>query len=92
MSKNIMVGKWGEQLAANYLMLQGFVMLDKNWRGTQGEIDLVMKNEHQGIIFIEVKTRTGKNFGFPESAVTTKKRRNLIKNKRRLAYRCSINF
>ena len=73
-----LIGKWGENLAEAYLKERGYVVVDKNWRTTQGEIDLVVKHGPNQFVFVEVKTRTGKGFGYPEEAVTRKKRKTLI--------------
>lgn len=71
------LGSIGEQLAAEYLEKNGFVILDRNYRsGRFGEIDIVaIENEY--LCFIEVKTRTSTFFGTPAEAVDYKKREKL---------------
>lgn len=59
---------------------RGYVVLDRNWRCRDGEIDLVLHKSHH-IVFCEVKTRTTTAFGHPAEAVTAAKQRRL----RRLA-------
>ncbi len=58
------IGNKGEKVAANYLLAQGYKLLEANYfndKGYQwGEIDLIVKNKQGDIIFVEVKTR--KNF------------------------------
>jgi len=49
-------GKWGEDQACNFLLRQGFIILDRNYFSTQGEIDIVAKKK-EDYYFIEVKTR-----------------------------------
>jgi putative endonuclease len=59
---------------------QGFLVLDRNWRCRDGEIDLVCRRSHL-LVFCEVKTRSSPAFGSPAEAVTPVKQRRL----RRLA-------
>lgn len=66
------LGKWGESLAAQHLEAKGFEVLERNWRTAQGEIDLVVK-AGQELVFVEVKTRRGKNMGYPEEGLTRRK-------------------
>lgn len=70
-------GRWGEQTAAAYLKARGYSILDRNVRTPHGEIDLVVQKGDL-LVFIEVKTRTSTEFGFPEEAINPKKREHLI--------------
>jgi len=78
-----MVGQIGEKLAAEYLIKNGYSILDRNWNLHHGcELDLVaIKNYH--LHFIEVKTRSEKPVKFntedihPEIAIDNKKIRNI---------------
>ena len=71
-------GKKGEQLAVQYLQQQGFEIVTINWRFSHYEIDIfALKNEV--LHFIEVKTRTGNRFGYPEESVSEKKLESLMK-------------
>jgi putative endonuclease len=72
------VGKWGESIAETYLIKQGYVLVEKNWRTSTGEIDLIVQGNEGDIVFVEVKTRRGDRYGFPEEAVNRKKRQTLI--------------
>ncbi|RFA08719.1 hypothetical protein B7R54_05360 [Subtercola boreus] len=66
------VGRRGEDLAADYLLEQGYSILERNWRCRQGEIDVVA--EHEGVtVFVEVKTRSGLRYGHPFEAITIAK-------------------
>lgn len=69
-------GAWGEEVAGRHLEAQGFVIRARNWHAPEGEIDLVAE-EGDTIVFVEVKTRTGSDFGTPEDAITPTKRRRL---------------
>jgi putative endonuclease len=74
------VGAYGERVALAYLVRQGMVPLDRNWRGPSGEIDIVLR-EGEVIVFCEVKTRRSTRFGVPAEALVPAKVRRL----RRLA-------
>lgn len=63
------VGRYGERLAAARLAERGWTVLDTNWRGTRGELDLVAM-DGDVLVAVEVKTRTGPGFGHPAEAVT----------------------
>lgn len=70
-------GSYGEQIAAEYLQKNGFVILARNFRsGRYGEIDIVAE-EKEYICFVEVKTRSGNLFGTPAEAVGHAKRQKL---------------
>jgi putative endonuclease len=82
------LGRWGEALAADYLVDQGYTIVARNERTPYGEIDLVANKlsgptaeSHESqevLVFVEVKTRTSQYFGYPEEAVTPRKQMNLI--------------
>ena len=66
------VGKAGEELAAQTLARQGYTIVDRNWRGKNGEIDIVAI-ESDVLAFIEVKTRSSHRYGPPAAAVSLEK-------------------
>lgn len=70
------LGRAGESMAANYLKQQGIAVLDRNWRCPQGELDIVASDGDQ-VIFCEVKTRSGVDYGSPGEAVSSTKVRRL---------------
>jgi putative endonuclease len=74
------LGREGEQAAADYLTERGFRILDRNWRCADGEIDIVAVERHS-LVVCEVKTRSGTRYGTPLEAVGRTKRNRL----RRLA-------
>jgi len=65
-------GAAGEQLAAEFLLKAGYQILERNWKFGRKEIDIICLYKHI-LIFIEVKTRSSVDFGFPEQAVNQKK-------------------
>lgn len=56
---------------------QGYCILERNFRCSYGEIDLVAEDAHD-LIFVEVKTRRGNAYGLPEEAVTARKQQKLV--------------
>ena len=74
------LGRQGEQFAAEYLMNAGFLILDRNYRCADGEIDIVAA-DRRDLVACEVKTRSDVGYGTPVEAVTSRKLRRL----RRLA-------
>jgi putative endonuclease len=62
------VGKYGERVAADFLRDAGFTVLERNWRCSDGEIDLIAA-DGDVLVFCEVKTRSGLAFGHPAEAV-----------------------
>lgn len=71
MSDKIKTGHKGEQLAAEFLMRQGFTVVRRNFRFKRAEIDLIVQRDNW-IIFVEVKTRSSDTYGEPEEFVDRK--------------------
>jgi len=76
------LGAAGEQAAAAWYEARGYVVLARNWRCRDGELDLVLALGRT-VVFCEVKTRTSVAFGAPIEAVGPAKQARL----RRLAAR-----
>jgi putative endonuclease len=66
------VGAYGERVAVRLLTEAGIDVVDRNWRGESGEIDIVAM-DGDDIVVVEVKTRSGTGFGHPAEAVTRAK-------------------
>ncbi|MGZ4445275.1 MAG: YraN family protein [Nocardioides sp.] len=79
------LGAYGEDVAARRLVADGLVLLDRNWRCDEGEIDLVLR-DGPVLVVCEVKTRRGTACGTPHEAVTPAK----VDRMRRLAERWSL--
>lgn len=63
------VGRTGEDLAAKYLQSEEYQVISRNFRARQyGEVDIIAQKGDL-LIFVEVKTRIGNQFGRPEEAV-----------------------
>ncbi|MCJ7740020.1 YraN family protein [Candidatus Microgenomates bacterium] len=75
---NLVLGKYGEEAASKYLKSQGYKILERNFRKSYSEIDLVAL-DGKTLVIIEVKTRIGDKYGLPEEAITPRKLRSLTK-------------
>lgn len=69
------LGQRGEAAAALFLERRGYEILERNWTCPAGEADIVARSPEEDIVFVEVKTRSGIERGFPAEAVTPEKRR-----------------
>lgn len=72
LTHNQALGAYGEALAASFLTRHGMVLLDRNWRCPQGEIDLVLR-DGRTLVVCEVKTRSSHDFGTPHEAIDRRK-------------------
>ena len=72
-----LLGKAGEDEAVRYLQSANFLILDRNWRGSSGELDIIVITPDEEIAFVEVKTRSSLRFGDPFDAITPEKYRRL---------------
>src|SRR6202000_2764015 len=70
------LGRRGEDLAADYLTERGLVVLSRNWRCRDGELDVVA-TDGSTLVVCEVKTRSTAEFGDPAEFVTAAKMRKL---------------
>ncbi|MCD9144071.1 YraN family protein [Streptomyces albireticuli] len=66
------LGRYGEKLAARLLAESGIVILERNWRCREGEIDLVALDADT-LVVCEVKTRRSGAYEHPMAAVTPAK-------------------
>lgn len=71
------LGLEGETRACLALEARGYRILQRRYRTRFGELDIVARHD-QTVVFVEVKTRRGRSFGDPASAVTTEKQRRLV--------------
>jgi putative endonuclease len=76
--KRSVTGQVGERVAAAHLERTGHRIVERNYRCTYGEIDLVAE-EGSEIAFVEVRTRTGSAFGSPEESITWPKRQRMTR-------------
>lgn len=67
-----MTGPEGEEIAADFLKKRGYRILERNFKTSLGEVDLIAR-EGKTLVFVEVKARAGETFGPPQSAVDIRK-------------------
>jgi putative endonuclease len=72
------LGRYGEELAQEYLAEKGLRILETNYRFHHAEVDIVAEEEDL-LVFCEVKTRSDDAFGAPEQAITQLKAQQIRK-------------
>ena len=77
MARHNVLGKAGEEAAANYLVGHGYAILDRNWRKNHLELDIIASKGEE-VVFVEVKTRTNTNYIEPQDAVNWRKIRRVV--------------
>jgi putative endonuclease len=70
------LGRAGEARAARFLEAQGYVLLARNWRVREGELDIVAQ-EGDTLAFVEVKTRRSNAYGLGEESIDARKQQRL---------------
>jgi putative endonuclease len=73
--RRLRLGASGEDRAAAWYEANGYVVIDRNWRCREGELDLVCRRGDGVLVFSEVKTRSSLAYGHPAEAVTPAKQR-----------------
>lgn len=73
------IGRYGEDVAADYLVKNGYTIITRNYRYDHREIDIIARIENK-LIFVEVKARTDnarniQRYGRPSTAVTKQKQK-----------------
>lgn len=79
-SANLVRGRWGEDLAADWYTRHGYRIVARNWRCPIGEVDLIVRRRRL-LVVAEVKARRDDSFGPAAAAVGPVKQQRL----RRLA-------
>jgi len=69
-------GILGEKLAGDFLKKRGYRILEANYRCPAGEVDLIAEHKDY-LVFVEVRTKTSRQFGTPEESITPTKRERL---------------
>ena len=62
------LGKWGEDLASDYLEQKGYTIMERDWKSGRRDIDIIARDGNI-VVFVEVKTRRSSVFGEPEEAI-----------------------
>ena len=80
MVDRISLGKKAEELAVIYLLEQGYQIIERNFRCSLGEMDIIAEDADY-LVFVEVRSKQSSFFGLPQETVTWVKQQKL----RRLA-------
>lgn len=72
------LGKLSENLAVQFLKRQGYKILDLNYRCPLGEVDIVAADKDT-VAFIEVRSRSNKDCGFPFESINFDKKKHIIR-------------
>ncbi|WP_027398233.1 YraN family protein [Anaerovorax odorimutans] len=74
----MLLGTWGEEVAAKYFIKKDYFILERNYSCKIGELDIIARTNNT-IVFVEVKTRNNLNFGLPCESITENKKRHIIR-------------
>jgi putative endonuclease len=84
------LGSFGEEFAVNYLKSKKYQILDRNFHSRFGEIDIIVRDNKDNIIFVEVKAYADKSLFAPQQAVIERKKKKLIKTAQYYCYKNKI--
>lgn len=77
MAEHNLLGEKGEDLAVDFLKGKGHQIIERNWRFSGYEIDIITEVD-EFIVFVEVKTRSSSEWGNPEDAIGKQRMRRMI--------------
>jgi putative endonuclease len=86
MAEHNYVGQLGESLARKFLEEKGYKILEQNYKTRFAEIDLVtsvpgrLASGGEKLVFVEVRTKVGENFGTPEDTINRQKLWKVLQN------------
>ncbi|MCF6129667.1 YraN family protein [Flavobacterium sp. AS60] len=78
MAEHNELGKFGEELAVEFLQKNGYAIMETNWTFQKAEIDIIAQKDNI-VAAVEVKTRSRIDFGLPQDFVKPKKIQLLVK-------------
>ncbi len=71
------LGRWAEQRAVEHLQRAGYTLLERNWVGAYGELDLIARHADT-LVVVEVRSRRNAFVGAAEASITPTKAQRLI--------------
>jgi putative endonuclease len=74
---HLLRGEKSEQLAYDYLLKQGLLLINKNFRCKYGELDLIMKDA-ETLVIVEVRHRKSNKYGGALESISQKKQSRII--------------
>lgn len=72
------LGRIGEDAAARYLQSHGYAILERNFRGPLGEVDVIAR-QGDTLVFVEVKARSANSPLPPAASVTLRKQQQVVR-------------
>lgn len=86
------IGRWGENLACQYLEKNNYRIIERNFLCRQGEIDIIAEDiQKKEIVFLEVKTRSNLKYGNPAEAVNKLKQKHIKQVAKYYIYKKQLN-
>ncbi len=73
------LGRWGEKRGRRFLENLGLRTLTRNFSCKTGELDIIMVDRDETLVFVEIKTRADERFSPAESAITSRKKQRMIR-------------
>ena len=89
-SKNKFKGDFGENVVNSYLNYYGYEILDRNFKCSFGEIDIIFKDKDE-IVFSEIKTRNSIKYGHPAESITYFKKNHIYNTAKYFLYKNSLS-
>lgn len=83
------LGSFGENIAVNYLKNIGYKVLERNFRSSQGEVDIIAE-DGGFLVFLEIKNYSFRSFSSPIFAIRKSKRESIIHAARYYLYKKNI--
>ncbi|WP_452226564.1 YraN family protein [Lacinutrix cladophorae] len=78
MAQHNELGEKGEQLAVDFLLQNGYQIMERNYRFQKAEVDIIAKQK-EILAIVEVKTRSTKDFGNPQDFLKPKQIQRIVK-------------
>ncbi len=78
-TEHLKVGRMGEAVAEEMLKEEGCKIIQRNRKSKYGETDIIAEKGEE-VIFAEVRSKVGSDFGLPEESVDSRKIKRLIRN------------
>lgn len=85
------IGDQGEELAVEYLLSNGYSIINRQYRSKHGEIDCIARDPDGRIVFIEVKSANSLKFGNPLQWVTRSKQLTILSMAKQYLYEHKMN-
>lgn len=86
------LGKWGEEMAAEYLQQKGYRIIERDWRSGNRDIDIIAQApDPSTLVFVEVKTRKSEALMRAADAVNPTKARNISLSANNYVKMCHVD-